>query len=252
MRKQQGHAGIIIVVSIVGLVVLGALGYVFWQNFINKPASTNTATTIGQLTKAGTDSTLTETGTVTYKGTTLTFKYPSAWTLKKETAYSNMITSPDTKADVYFTLLPPEGIGGTCDSATTQPVVDPIVSAEWSAIPAVSKVIFSKHIIHYVASKSNGNTNDYYTFGFGAVPNTDAIKSVKSGDSSCEPFIFSQYVELKISSGAVLQANADFSALNASGPGQQKMTNTQSDIQTQFDSDNAKTAEAIIKSISLN
>jgi hypothetical protein len=39
MKKQQGHAGIIVLVIIIIVGVMGALGYVFWQNFINKPST---------------------------------------------------------------------------------------------------------------------------------------------------------------------------------------------------------------------
>jgi type II secretory pathway pseudopilin PulG len=42
MKKQQGHAGIIVLVVIIVLAVLGALGYVFWQNFINKSTTATT------------------------------------------------------------------------------------------------------------------------------------------------------------------------------------------------------------------
>jgi cytoskeletal protein RodZ len=43
-RNQQGSAHLIIIIALV-VVVLGALGVIFWQNFMNKPVDTETVST---------------------------------------------------------------------------------------------------------------------------------------------------------------------------------------------------------------
>lgn len=113
--SQKGSAHVIIVVILV-VALLGALGFVFWQNFIQKDTETK------PVTQSNTHKDVPK--QVTYKTYQtdkhpISFKYPDSWTVKNEKAddqYSfsrsvDVVTSAD---DVVSFSVGGQGLGGTC------------------------------------------------------------------------------------------------------------------------------------------
>jgi|GEM_PF-5651761 len=88
-HTQTGSAHVVIIIVLV-IAVLGALGFIFWQNFLNKPAASTTTTTTTKTTASD---------TTTYKNTDLGFSvdYPSTWKFATSTAAPVIATlaSPD-------------------------------------------------------------------------------------------------------------------------------------------------------------
>lgn len=250
MRKnlQTGSAHLVVIIVLV-VVLLGALGFVFWQNFLNNPVTkidqhptNDNAPSISQPTADDTE--LTQTASTSYGDTSLILKYPKSWEETSGDTGPSTITSPDGKVYIEFTLVPPEGIGGTCgDAAEANPMQDPIVSAKWAAIPASPKSIFSARIVR------GGVKSDVYYYGFGAVRNTDEIKNIQVGASACVPFMFASYIDLDVVSGATLRAVVTFKNLEENNS--MKANLTKAEIETEFESANAKVAEAIIESITV-
>ena len=146
-QRQSGHTLLIIVIVVMSLAILGLLGFVFWQNFVNKPASgsnvtnyteckaaTNSkiletfpeqcVTSDGRTFVGPTTSTTEETKLASYctKAEKLCFDYPSDWkveTVVVDTAEPGAsfdklkISSPDG-AMVLQLQTGISGLGGTC------------------------------------------------------------------------------------------------------------------------------------------
>src|ERR1700744_2196502 len=118
MKKQQGHIGIIIVVIVLVVALLGALGYIFWTHFINKPTTQSQATTT--TAKASTTESCTTEEQVC-------FNLPKDWVLDKQTSVApdgsgnaDADTFKDPGGTVVGDLEGITGVGGTCDD--TQPI----------------------------------------------------------------------------------------------------------------------------------
>ncbi len=144
-RRQSGHALLIIVIVVISLAILGLLGILFWQNFINKSGSSSKVTTFEQC-KAAAGSKLLETfpeQCVTSDGQTfvgpsttaetqtksyctvaekLCFDYASDWKVEVLAAQSDepgakidnvRVSSPDGTLVLLLTSGI-SGLGGTC------------------------------------------------------------------------------------------------------------------------------------------
>lgn len=139
MKKKQSQLGSAHLITIIILVValLGALGYIYWQNFMQSKTSTsnNTTTTVTSATVA-LDKSINENVT----GSNLTLNYPSDWSVSsvtglnpsQQTSNTKMfITSPDDNIKVTF-WAGVDGIGGTCgdpaDSTITNLATYPIAN----------------------------------------------------------------------------------------------------------------------------
>lgn len=131
MKKQNYNRGSAHVVVIVILVIalLCALGFVFYQNFIEKkkPVESPSQTTAISQTNAKPDgSALTETTTVGYSDRMVTLNYPKEWTVEKisqtqasaDGASTSVISSPDNKYFVTVSVYS-GGLGGACGEGST-------------------------------------------------------------------------------------------------------------------------------------
>lgn len=103
LQKEQGSMHVIIT-TVVAVAILGSLGLVFWQNFINKKASTSADTNTTTSTRADTTvQAASDTGDKMYKNTSLGFSlsYPSDWTVTEGASGTNdviLLASPATIA----------------------------------------------------------------------------------------------------------------------------------------------------------
>lgn len=121
-HTQKGSAHVVVVIILV-LSLIGALGYIFWQN-LNKNEVENKKTTTSQPTQA------LKLLTVSFNegfGFKLSMNYPENWVLEKSitgsfpinlengaTRETIKITSPTKKYSVEYTVSSNAGIGGMC------------------------------------------------------------------------------------------------------------------------------------------
>lgn len=120
MKKTEAGSAHVVIVAMLTIALIGALGFIFWQNIINKP--TNDSTT------AATKTTSPSPSVAVLKSfcaplEKLCFDYPSNWTVKSESVNPDK----DSVAEKIFvqneagkSLLELQtgmsGIGGTCGS----------------------------------------------------------------------------------------------------------------------------------------
>jgi hypothetical protein len=125
MNSQKGSAHVIIITVLVAALI-GALGFVFWQNFINKsPADSNVKT--GVAAKQKTQATATY-QTFTLDALGISFQYPQGWTVTTKfdgsatDEYGNKLLEVDVADEQgakVAALQNPTGLGGMCDPSDT-------------------------------------------------------------------------------------------------------------------------------------
>lgn len=185
-KPQRGSAHVLVVVILV-LVLITALGWIFWQNFIHKETTqTDTGTEkIAIPTPKNDTQQLTDGKTSDIFGPFLTFKYPSNWQLTEKiqgpvppnqsvggTSQTIELRSPTGKFSVVYSIAANGGIGGMCLPEETGRVE----SISYSQLTNFSQVGYATYI---VSDKAGG-----YTAYSGIVGNRNA--SVKKGDSACD------------------------------------------------------------------
>lgn len=175
MKHQKGsvHIGISIVLIVV---VLGLIGFIFWQNFVrNKDDGTNTAVSGSQ--NVGIASTLTQTKSITQSGATFSFNYPQSWTIKETDANEGTVSSADGSVYYDYSLTPMGAFGQTCDQDATVK----ISYFGWDKSSLSSSVIVTEYI-----NESVEGTASTYGYGFGLADDTkDTIKNSIVGQPGC-------------------------------------------------------------------
>lgn len=176
LKNQSGSAHIIVVIILV-VALMGALGFVFYQNFIQKTNTTETATVDDEVKS---DSNNVANGTTTvYKTYTMdeygaSFEYPDTWSVvKSEISPTSFVVKNTASGDVLASYKSVSGIGGACREMVTYKVID----VEQINITTINPVAFS----FTVAPNETGNMYDsrygvsqtYTRLGDGEVcPNT--------------------------------------------------------------------------------
>ena len=99
-KQQAGSAHVIITVVLVAALI-GALGFIFWQNFVSKKSVASTAPAASTATGGSTQSAATDkySGWKTYTDSTVgfSFRYPADWQ-QTTTSTGVAFTSPSTLA----------------------------------------------------------------------------------------------------------------------------------------------------------
>lgn len=113
--SQKGSAHIVIIIILV-VALLGTLGFVFWQNFMQK--DTETKPTTQSSTQKDTPKQITYKTYQTNKYP-ISFKYPDSWTIKNEKAddqssFSRSVDVVTSANDVVSFSAGGQGLGGTC------------------------------------------------------------------------------------------------------------------------------------------
>lgn len=110
--KQKGSIHVAIIIILV-IALIGALGFVFYQNFVNKPARQNTQNAQQK------EAPKLKTARVDFEKTTYALDYPEGWSesaLGQNADYRDMsITNPDGSIEVVFNVAA-GGLGGMCDT----------------------------------------------------------------------------------------------------------------------------------------
>lgn len=181
-HSQAGSAHLIIII-ILAIALIGALGFVFWQNVIQKKTdvqdrvvTTKTEPT-APATIAKQEIALSEIAADNTLGTNLALKYPNTWTMAHETtgkiAGDNLaseiynITSPDSKVIVNF-IVSNGGFGGMCEKTAGDEIIE----------------INAEEIPNYNAARFVSYYGSTYFFA-GTQTNSELIRAAKVGDSIC-------------------------------------------------------------------
>lgn len=217
-RINKGDAHTVIIVCLV-VALIGALGVVFYRNFIAKPsaegvkADTNSKdtakeagnTTGVKLVKGSIDSSF---------GTTLMFAYPETWkygqvtdgTVGSESTWTQRITitSPSGKYTVQYYVGAGGGIGGVClpeDTGT-------IASTAYENIADFSGVSYTE--LTY-ANMPAGLAGTEAAAGVVELMDSATATKLKAGDSVCDAYLHevmklsdAQFVQLL---GATMKVN---------------------------------------------
>jgi len=180
-KIQSGSAHLIVVILLV-LALIGALGFVYYQNFIQKKAS-DTSTT----DTTGTGS------TITYKTYTdslynATFQYPDNWSVGTLTvssfdpSYNRILDIKNDNTIIVATLdLGVSGIGGTCanENGVPQLTTITVLDSTLSSVKATKPVAAS-----FIVTKANDRPSGYYA-AYGLSDSYTAI----SDYNVCMPYI---------------------------------------------------------------
>lgn len=181
-NTQTGSIHLIITVVLV-IALLGSLGFVFWQNVIQKKSDTVSKQQTPDTNKPITNSTptpptevaLTEIATDKLAGTNLAIKYPNNWQVshdsfgpKDAVVYERYdISNPDKTIIVHF-WVSNGGFGGTCEKIDGDEI-QYINKKSLSAFPN------AEYIEYYFS-------NGYFA---GIHQNDRSTDSAKIGDSAC-------------------------------------------------------------------
>ena len=112
-RNNQLGSAHIVIISILVVALLGLIGFVFWQNFIQNK---DTATT-NQSTTTATPAPTTY-KTFTSANSSLTFQYPDNWATSEVTAPEGIVevvTVKDSRGKTVAALQTNSQLGGACD-----------------------------------------------------------------------------------------------------------------------------------------
>lgn len=189
-KKQSGFAHLAIVTVVLAVVVVGLLGYVFWQNFMQPKASTlNASNTSNTTPKTDKNETVPEVvlDSEIVAQTTVKFamNYPSSWT-KTYTQGSESsgvqesfkLTSPSGNISVYF-QVGLSGVGGTCDTQDMNYVIE---QGEYDTVPKFASVQYIEAITHV-------RQQDVYYFAAG-LRTASTVTPIKAGDQACSVGMF--------------------------------------------------------------
>ncbi len=214
-KNQSGSAFVIVIIAL-AVAIIGAVGFVFWRNFINTPAPTGNVTTYAECV-ASKDSKMLETypeqcvtadgksfpnpdqtakanevdlaniTTNELDGRVMTLHYPDGWkVVVKEDgdktsgidAYvrNTKLTSPSGNVVINFDIMKGGGLGGYCEPSDMT-----VTHIATKPVPAAPNLRYAEVIIHNAFG-----TEDYYSYQSEIQKLTPAISAVKVGSSGCD------------------------------------------------------------------
>lgn len=191
MKKyQSGFAHLVIITVILAVGLFGALGYVVWDKVINKEQDVSdiqedTDTSDGDEDQGVTDEEVDpyegwKTVTETASGENLSLKYPSDWSVSKETyagPYDMInITNPRSSVKISFAANL-DGIGGVCPTDNPAYVIYSVTRED---VTNYSGYKFYSAI----TQRSNGSNSTYQYVGT-VLQDGDSSANIKVGASAC-------------------------------------------------------------------
>lgn len=215
-NTDQSGSAFVIIVIVVAVAIIGAVGFVFWQKFIDKPAVKTSPATYAECA-ASKDSKILETypeqcvtadgksfphpnqtaqthevdlanvATNELDGRVMTLHYPDGWKVTvKETgdkangtdAYvrNTKLTSPSGNVVINFDIMKGGGLGGWCEPSDVT-----VTRLETKPVPAASNLRYAEVINH-----NTFGTEDYYSYMSEIQKVTPAVAAVKVGGSGCD------------------------------------------------------------------
>lgn len=121
-KQYQSGSGHLVIIFILVIALLGAVGYVFYDRFVDKKGdNSDNTTTVTTTSTVPSEVALTEIIADNTGGSNLAIKYPSTWALSDYYADNTgvngthkKITSPDNKVVVKFSYNLSSQMGGVC------------------------------------------------------------------------------------------------------------------------------------------
>lgn len=188
--SQKGSAhSIVIVLLVAGLI--GALGWIFWQNVQkqNQNAADKTPSQTSHVTKPKPIELASSSSEILATISPVTFDYPKDWTLTRTITGQNpptdgevtteviKIVAPDTSVSVNYNIGIGGGAGGAClpeDGGTIQKL-------SYESLPRSSGVSFST----YQVKEKDGTIRNYAGLLKTRVGGKLDLATLKAGDTSC-------------------------------------------------------------------
>ena len=188
-QEQKGSIHAVVIILLV-IALIGALGWIFWQNFSKKdvPTPNSSKGTSSQATKEKSKIDTVEGSISSDFGTTLIYDYPKTWKYSSEitgdkgTAWGQTITlsSPSGNYSVVYGVGQGGGLGGTC-SAEEIGTVSTVNYEILSGFPAMSFAVLSLNNMDEVYQDGILSRN-----GYAGLVNTSVAQDLKTGDTACK------------------------------------------------------------------
>lgn len=176
-KSQSGFAHLMILVIILVLALIGALGFVYWQNFIQEKddsSITPTSSDTSNDTSNGTEVAV-EYKTYTTGIHNVSFQYPSNWTLGElskpwqgENDWNRSMNIKNDSGEVVAELvLGVSGLGGTCSGIAEEDLpAYSVIDSEPSSVKADKPVVMSFIVSPTTVSKESSSqiSGAYYAY----------------------------------------------------------------------------------------
>lgn len=234
IQKHSGAVHLIIVTILLAIGLIGAVGYVAWDKLVNEKQDVSSVQEDDNSSNSNNNQEVADkevdpyegwkTVTETASGENLSLKYPSNWSVSKETyagPYDMInITNPDSSVKISFAANL-QGIGGVC------PTDDPayvIYSVTKEDVTNYSGYKFYSAITQH----SNGNNSTYQYVGT-VLQDGDSSSNIKVGASAC--YFTMRVFRIKTNSDIIASVNLrlmDVEQANYDNPGAiNKVMNTE-------------------------
>lgn len=191
-KSQLGFAHLIIITVILGLGLIGALGFVYYQNFIQKKDgvakiddSAKTPTDTGKETSDD-PKTLVEYKTYTTDKYNISFQYPSTWPISEtkgkddDTFYQRYVDIKNASGEVIAKFEIGMQLGGTCDSPSTVNTIEAETTKYISETYTNSGVKTNKNASFSFSLIDNGDNTLGAHYGL-----TDSYTTLGASDLVC-------------------------------------------------------------------
>lgn len=201
-HNQSGAAHLVLTV-VIFLAIAGGVGYLFWNNVLNKQASApdNSQKATTKESPAAVAVKMKQGQTVGFP-VTVSWTYPETWTMKKEgvTAVDNKsdaaqsqlltLTSPSKSIEVVYELYYNGGFGGSCVSLSEGGSDGNIQYFAKQQLNQASKSYFVDAIVDTYSYANGKNNLDGYSRISGLMKDDSGqLSNVKVGDSKCKIYM---------------------------------------------------------------
>jgi len=187
--KEQGSALHAVIITVLIVAVLGLLGFVFWQNFINKPSETISQDTADNVVLFENQKTATD----QRNDTGLSLKYPGNWTIEAVTAASfkngTKIVSPSGK--FYVSLVTYKGLTNKpANYSKCNETPNTVIALDVDSIPGYPAAKLAVIVTHFQGE---------FIYNAGVYQNdgaTQGINSLSVGEDRCGLDSSAEYIEM--------------------------------------------------------
>lgn len=249
--KGSAH---VIIVSILVVALIGALGFIFWQNFIVKKDSSNTSSTSNSQTAHTETETEKSVASKTLSMTDvfsngLSLNYPENWNVVHEpvqgtnpptddssTIDAYTFTSPDNSIRLKLSQASGGGIGGVC------------VPEEETSLLLYGYEASNVWMGHTYAEWSFQDSGGDIVYVQQALTSDEPARSIKAGDSRCKVMMLN-YLQTDRTAVGANPINLISTVSPASDPGAALAFTDAAAAKSYLSSQNAKDVKSILLSI---
>jgi len=253
--SQKGSAHVVIIIIFV-IAILGALGFVLWNNFLKPEAPKSTEVTQQVEESEAPKDNLTEIAGDETLGTNVAIKYPAGWTYKQSintttasdvSVYDkddvvqdqDVITSPSGDVIVTLSTTVPGGVGGICDNNERK-----VVFIDRAPIEKYPNVNFLANINQNTYETTSGSISNT-TYSIGASRKTKEIDAVTTQSNTACDLMYASLINFKAEPGTpFIQLGITFGSIKDDDP-----TLNAEKIQAKMKGEEYETAKRIVQSM---